>query len=186
MRHKKYRGFTLYESIIAIGFLSICSVIILQFFIFSNEVNNKARNIDISDNIVTNSIEKVRGLNSSEEIFNGKSIYANSTIDISKNNELSILAYYDKDFNLLPNRLNNQGEIIIPKNARFILSQSLKYSDYQGQYVIESFSDDGNIENSPYNGSIFTFNAKINEYNYDTNEIGDELSNLSTSKYLVN
>lgn len=185
MNFNKNKGFTLYEVIIAIGLLSICSITILQFFIFSNEVNSKARNIDLSNNIVTNYIEEARNLTNSRDLFGLESPYIEEDSDDNNKNELSILEYYDRDFNLLPSDYDSQNQIIVPEGAKFVLTLNFNYSDYQGQYVVESFSDKGDIVNSPYEGVLFTFNAIMHEYNYDTGEIGDELSNLSTSRYFV-
>lgn len=185
MKSKKYKGFTLYEAIIAIGLISLCSVTILQIFIFSNEINSKAKNIDLSNNIVTNHIEEIRSLHNQEDLDNLEKYFANSNLQNIDNGFL-IYEYYDNNFEKLEYVIDGQGHSIIPENTSFILTLNYNYSDYQGQYVIKSFSDSGEIVNSPYEGTILTFNAIMQEYDYNDKEAGKELANLSTSHYFVN
>lgn len=57
---KKSDGFTLVEVIISIALLSVASVVALQLFITSQDMNNDSRHADIASVQATNIIEELR------------------------------------------------------------------------------------------------------------------------------
>ncbi len=57
---KKSDGFTLVEVIISIALLSVASVVALQLFITSQDMNNDSRHADIASVQATNIIERLR------------------------------------------------------------------------------------------------------------------------------
>lgn len=63
------KGFTLVEVIISIAILSVASVVALQLFITSQEMNEDSRHADIASVEATNIIETIRGCDATSSML---------------------------------------------------------------------------------------------------------------------
>ena len=66
---KKSDGFTLVEVIISIAILSVASVVALQLFITSQDMNKDSRHADIASVQATNMIEELRAFDDLESLL---------------------------------------------------------------------------------------------------------------------
>ncbi len=93
-------GFTLMEAVISIAVLAIISGFILQMFIVSNNVNNKAGDIDSGNSMIFTAVELFKKNQSMEE-FLKEDFFSGSTV-INNNYNTTIYKCYDKSYNQIP------------------------------------------------------------------------------------
>ncbi|MFV0503924.1 MAG: hypothetical protein ACK5LT_08160 [Lachnospirales bacterium] len=174
---KKSKGFTIYESIIAIAFISICSIPLLNIFLGASEINSRARNIDIGTNIASNYIELMRGVDEEHKFLTNKML-ENSTIT---RNEDSIVVeqYYNKEWKVV-----TADEVSESEEKLFKCTVNIDVGEYNNKELILSFSD--KIDLATVNkGRYYVMVVKMNNFDAVTNELGDEFVNFSSSRYFV-
>ena len=87
IRRKKKNGFTLLEVIISVATLSVISLFIVQMFMASSNLNNRARNSDAALAVAITEIERIKG---------GTGPWTGSDIK-----------YYDNDWNIMDESSDN-------------------------------------------------------------------------------
>lgn len=96
----KNSGFTLLEVIVSIAALSFISVFILQMFISSSNLNNRAKDSDIAMSVAISEIESLKK-------HSAVSGYLSEGDDIRETTEnngvITVSLYYDKAWNLTKN-----------------------------------------------------------------------------------
>ncbi len=119
---EKSDGFTLVEVIISIALLSVASVVALQLFITSQDMNNDSRHADIASVQATNIIEELRAYDDtvtmSANIKNMKATEKGYSTDI----------YYNTNFDALDTTL-------APSDGIYLLTCQLTESQ-QGLYEV--------------------------------------------------
>ncbi len=69
MKVKNHDGFTLIEVIISIAILSVVSVVVLQLFMTSRNLNIQSRHSDIASVLTSNTIESVKSFDNPIELL---------------------------------------------------------------------------------------------------------------------
>lgn len=115
--NKKKSGFMLYEIIISVFLVAICSGFIVQFFLYAKILNAKAYDIDQSTIILTNAMEISKNSPSltqycKNEFFDGSKIVVND------NSTTQICKYYDNNWNTIYKKqdINNLDD-----NVKYVL-----------------------------------------------------------------
>lgn len=102
---KKQEGFTLMEMIISVGTLALISGFILQMFIVSENVNQKARNTDVAATIVVHAVEAIKRQRTLDDYmlddFYRESVTENDMDQAQEPSQLRIIKCYDKNWNAL-------------------------------------------------------------------------------------
>ena len=83
MRIKGNKGFTLLEMVISVAALSLISVFIIQMFMASDNLNERARNADIALTVAISEIERVKG---GEVLHSNTNYYNKNWMIVSENN----------------------------------------------------------------------------------------------------
>ena len=97
MKNKK--GFTLVEIIIAIGLIAIFSSVILQLFVTSRTLHQKARDLDKSIILATNIVETFKSGTKASDIKTNKLLEYSAMAEDGK--EITIYMHYDENWNLI-------------------------------------------------------------------------------------
>jgi prepilin-type N-terminal cleavage/methylation domain-containing protein len=165
-------GFSLLESLISVAILAVISGFILQMFISSSMVNQKAQNLDVGSAEAISAIEVVKQSSNQDDI-RSNSFFEGCVFEETEG--LKITKYYDSKWKQVfdANKTNAAKFILNVKVTQAEGFEREKYSDIalQGDYVVSR-------ELAGLN-DIF---ATIVEITPENKQI--ELISLNTSKYI--
>lgn len=161
------KGFSLLEIIISIAFLASLSGFILQMFLVSNDLNQKAKDLDKASTIAMNYIELFKSYDSAEEFI----IDNFKTSAIDTDNGYKIVKHFDKDW-----------DEIHDDSSYFTLNLYLTEEDSSNEsyiaYEVNSKSITKKIEGSVYN-------IKTDVIKNDEIDSKKQLVEFNTSRYFV-
>lgn len=155
---RKKDGFTILEAIIAIAELSIISVFILQMFISSAALNNRAKSTDIAMTMAITEIESLKKHDSLSDYL------AANGIASTGDGAMTVGIYYDRDCNPIETGTEPAA------NADFFVQIAID---------ADSSAPPG-IEGMPY-GALY--NVKVDVISMSSKEVGKTLASIQAKKY---
>ncbi len=180
LKDKKKSGLMLYEVIISVFIISVCSVFILQLFLYSKNLNKRADDIDNSIVILLNAMELSKNyptLNKylKDEFFDGSVIET-----VTPNQDYTVTKYYDDEWNTIYD--NNNPERL--SDCEYVLSINISKVNQNSRKAILTFISDYPSATTYGNSSGIKYDIKGKVYyNDDPNNI---LIDLGTSSYFSN
>ncbi|MFV0519143.1 MAG: hypothetical protein ACK5LY_02605 [Lachnospirales bacterium] len=185
----KRKGFTLFEAVISLAFLSIASGVILQVFYTSSSLNQRASDIDMANSILAQSINVSKNAERVTDFFNNDEMYEYKISESATEDDVlsKVSIFYDKDWNVL------DASIEIPENAHFVATFELSEEVVYNEEVYSSFSFENDENTKSVNkGVLYNIESSVSLVNTEMpiNNLG-ELSNellttLSGTKYIGN
>lgn len=155
---KNNDGFTLLEIVISIAALSFISIFILQMFMASSNLNERAKNTDIAVNLAISEIENFKKYSCLSDY-----LAANDLGNISENSRtITIRLYYDKGWNTM-----GLSETV-PENAGYYLAMDINPDEtapprkesakYGKLYTVQV--DVADVSSGENSSSLASFRAK--------------------------
>ncbi len=178
--YKKRSGLMLYEMIISVFIISICSVFILQLFLYSKNLNKRADDIDNSIILLLNAMELSKNyptLNKylKDEFFDGAVIET-----ISPNQDYIVTKYYDEYWNTIYDTTSLQSL----ENCEYVLSLKITKVNATGDKAILTFISGYPSATTYGNSSGIKYDIKGKVYYKD--DPSNILIDLSTTSYFSN
>lgn len=161
------KGFSLLEIIISIAFLAFLSGFILQMFLVSSDLNQKAKNLDKASTIAMNYIELFKSYDSAEQFI----IENFKTEALETEDGYKIAKHFDKDWNE-----TQEGSSYFTLNL--YLTEEHNSNESYIAYEINSKSITKKIE-----GSVF--NIKTDVINNNEIDSKKQLVEFNTSRYFI-
>ncbi len=96
IKNNKKSGLMLYEMIISVFIISVCSVFILQLFLYSKTLNARADEIDNSMVILLNAMELSKNYPTLNKYFKDEFFDGVVIETVETNQEYNIKKYYDQ------------------------------------------------------------------------------------------
>ncbi len=180
-KYKKRAGLMLYEMILSVFIITVCSGFIIQLFLYSKTVNAKANDIDNSSVILLNAMELSKNfptLNKyyKDEFFDGSIITQTPELEGS-----NIIKFYDENWNTIynitdKNQLNSSVKYIMELNVNEVLSNT--------KTAVLTFTK--NDKNKSTYGNSSGLKYKIDGKVYYASDHSDVLIELQTTSYFGN
>lgn len=179
--NKKRSGIMLYETIICVFLIAICSGFILQFFLYAKVLDSKSDDIDNSTIILTNYMELSKNFPSlsqyyKDEFFDGSSIFVNDD-----NSIINIYKYYDNNWNTIytDQNINN-----LDYDVKYVLCINIREISANTDKAILSFTkgDNSSIKYGNSSGLKYKLSGSI----YYANDFHEPIFTLETTSYFSN
>jgi len=155
---KRINGFSLLEVIISIAALSFTSMFILNMFLVSSQVNQRAKNMDVAITVAITEIDMMKKYNILSDYINANE----SSENVINNDLIQIKKYYDNEW-----RPTTVGK----KDAYYCMILEMTYNG----------ASLGSMEGVQY-GKIFEVEVRIFEYDPNHEPING-LVEIRTKKY---
>ncbi len=178
---KKRKGLMLYEMIISVFIISICSGFILQLFVFSKTTNAKANNIDNSTVIILNAMELSKNYPTLSKYTKDAFFDGSLIINSDTSNESTIYKYYDDNWNTI---YNINSESSLPKEVKYVLELNIKNIESTSKQAILTFQQDAPFAATYGNSSGLKYSIYGKVYYADDSE--NVLIDLGTTSYFGN
>lgn len=174
-------GFMLYEMIISVFIISVCSGFLLQLFLYSKTLNAKANDIDNSTIILLNSLELSKNYPTLNKYFKDE-FFDGATINtIIANEKFNILKYYDEDWNTVYNDLD---DVPSDDDIKYVLELDINDMESNSKKAILTFKQDAVYATTYGNSAGLKYN--IDGKVYYLENPNDVLIQMDTTSYFGN
>ena len=165
---KDESGFSLLEVVLSIAVLTLISGFILQMFMASVYLNQKAFNLDMGANTAAHELEILKG--------------GNTLIN------QAVTKYYDSQWSQIvvgqpeTERYTPNVNLILPESVKFILTISASEDGVYESEVFKTFDSGGNYVIGSDLSKLYRLDAAVYELKESSEQ--EQIVSLSTRKYL--
>ncbi len=180
-KKNKKAGLMLYEMILSVFIISICSGFILQFFLYSNEITEKANDIDNSGVVLHNAIELSKAYPTvskylKDDFFDGSIVTNNDLTQSSK-----VFKFYDEQWNPVCNTVNSNK---LDDDIKYVLELNVTKLESTPKKAVLTFKQDAVYATTYGNSSGLKYEIKGEVYYANNSE--NILLALETTSYFGN
>lgn len=163
---KSEHGFSLLEVVISTAVIAILSEFILQMFLVSISLNQKAYNLDMGVNKASHAMETLKD----EEL---------------PGNGVVLTQYYDGNWReIAAGQIGPSQNInaLIPKSIKYILNLNVAEDRFNNTEILISFDSNGNCVTGSVKSSLYRIGAAVYEVKANGERV--EICSLNTCRYL--
>ncbi len=180
-KYKKRAGLMLYEMILSVLIIAVCSSFIIQLFLYSKTINAKANDIDNSSIILLNAMELSKNFSTLNKYYKDEFFDGSIITKSPETNESNIIKFYDENWNTIYNITDKNN---LTPSVKYIMELNIDEVLSNTKTAILTFTK--NDKNKTTYGNSSGLQYKIDGKVYYADAPDDILIELQTTSYFGN